>query len=235
MKKNKKIFILILLILIIFIFLNKNKFSNSAELNSQNIEIKTESDQTANTQSQTPASNDEKTLQEDPKITEKHTFTENELKEIQKLRSEAKMTLASNYAAMASFRAELNRYTTDLKSAGFMLSKSEISYKLGFLKQFHPAGDNNQNTNEDFHSEKNLTTDTFIGEKDSLSNQIFKYATGVENINLDDYSKYCKKGCTASANEFEILLVLPLPNSSQVDVWTINEKKVLEQVLDGTL
>ncbi len=66
----------------------------------------------------------------------------------------------------------------------------QLSYKLGFINQFHPAADTTQNTNEDLHSTKNLTTDTFIGETDSQSGQIFRYAEGAENVNLEEYSKY---------------------------------------------
>lgn len=95
------------------------------------------------------------------------------------------MSLASNYAAMIAFKAEWNRYTTDLRSAGFTPNKSELSYKQGFINQFQPADQADQNTNEDFHSTKNLTTDTFIGENDSQSEQIVRYAPGVKNVNLD--------------------------------------------------
>lgn len=239
MKKNKNVFILIFVILLFLVFLTQYKFTKTAEVKTQNIEVLAETHQPSNTQItneivKTAEPNNQKSNQVTPSAVEKHEFTANELKEIQKLRNEAKLSLASNYVAMISFKAEWNRYTTDLRSAGFTPNKSELSYKQGFINQFQPADKANQNTNEDFHSTKNLTVDTYIGEYDSQSEQIFRYAPGVENINLDDYSSYCKQGCSASANQFEILLVLPLPNSNKVDVWTINERKVMQQVLDGT-
>ena len=161
-------------------------------------------------------------------------WTAEEMKEIKRRRDNAKFALASTFTAMMSFKAEFDRYSTDLKSLGFSPMQSEMNYKLGFVHQFRPSGSDNNGTNEDWNSEINLTTDTFVGEVEPQSSQKYKYTPESEKIDMKDYAKYCVRGCTSSEGEFEILLVLPLPNSSRVDVWTVNERKEITQVLDGT-
>lgn len=230
------------LILVLIFFLAKCKFSKTANSDSLNIEVAVDSnqqlkEQIGNEHLKSPESTkpliNEKSSDVTSFVPEKNEFTTSELNEIEKLRSEAKMSLAANYTALKAFYAEWNRYTTDLKAMGFTPIKSELHFKLGFTKQFQPS-EANQNTNEDFSSTKNLSTDTFIGEKEAQSGQIFRYAPGLDSINLDEYSRYCERGCTATDKDFEILLILPLLNSKKVDVWVVNEKKEIIQVLDGT-
>jgi hypothetical protein len=241
-KKTKKVIISLFLISAFLIFLVKYYFSSSTNEDSQVVETTVESTE----QSKEIIDNEiinppviaepfvnVKPQEVSAAATAVNEFTADELKKIENMRSEAKMSLAANYTALMSFHAEWDRYTTDLKSMGFAPYRSELIYKLGFIKQFQPSEVANQNTNEDFNSTKNLTTDAFIGEKESQSGKVYRYAPELNNINLDEYSKYCQRGCTATDKEFEILLVLPLLNSGKVDVWIINEKKEIIQVLDG--
>ena len=181
-----------------------------------------------------PAITEKKYEEGAPKPKSEAKWSKEDLAEIQQRRSNAKFALASGFTAQFAFHAEYERYTTDLKSLGFVPMQNELNYKMGFINQFHPAADDNQSTHEDWDSTKNLTTDTFIGEPTDKPDQKFTYAPETNAINLHDYARYCERGCTASDQEFEMLVVFPLPHSDRVDVWIVNEKKEIQQVLDGT-
>ncbi len=150
-----------------------------------------------------------------------HALTADELDKVMQLRSQVKMALASGYTSMISFRAEYNRYSTDFRSIGFGPLGGSISYKIGFLAPYIPAGEEPTVVSE---NSNNMTSDFIEGQK---------YDPVSEKINLADFARHCERGCTANDSEFELIAVLPIPNSANADVWLINEKKEIKQVIDG--
>ena len=147
--------------------------------------------------------------------------TPEELDKITQLRSQVKMALSSGYTAMISFHAEYNRFSTDFRAMGFGPLGGSIPYKVGFLAPYVPTVTDPSLTSED---PNNMTSDFIDGQK---------YDPIGEKINLSDFARHCERGCTATDSEFEMIAVLPLPNSTSPDVWLINEKKEMRQVVDG--
>lgn len=148
--------------------------------------------------------------------------------EITKLRSQAKIGLAANYAAQKSFFAEYGRYTTDLYAVGWMPEENPLPYKAGFLQPAQPA---NLPANED---PRRLDTDALLRDPESPARSGRLYTPSAEAISLADLSGYCKLGCTASERSFELLVAFNLDDDATLDVWRITDKKELEQVVDDT-
>ncbi len=152
---------------------------------------------------------------------------------VKELRSMAKLQLASSYSAFKAFYVEYNRYTTDLKSAGWWPSTPVMGYRMGFVQPFYPG--EGLVINEDLKEDpRALENDILINQKDEIGQTTYSFDTNAEKLRLQDYAHLCEKGCSATEEEFEVLLVLPLGDTGKTDVWTINEKKELKLVLDGT-
>lgn len=124
---------------------------------------------------------------------------------IQQVRRKMKSTLVSIYAAQTTFFAEYNRYSVDFKETGFSLdmNSSKLDFKFGFI-----------DSDSDQYIEPN------------------QYSNLSKQFKLQDVRKFCKAGCTIRADGFEAIIATNLDNDSDLDVWTINEKKEMEHVFD---
>ena len=145
---------------------------------------------------------------------------------ITQLRSRAKLDLSALYTGQAAFFADHNRYSTDLVFIGWSPSQEQMDFKLGFLTEYRPAKLAVVNGTEEDPSR--LDSDEFLGGDDR-----YRYTSAAEPITLFDYEKFCRRGCTATKDTFEILVILPLGDSGKVDVWSINQDKKLLQLWDG--
>ncbi len=137
-----------------------------------------------------------------------------------------KLNLSTLYTGQASFFADYNRYSTDLVFIGWSPSQEQMDFKLGFLSEYRPAKLAVVNGTEEDPSR--LDSDEFLGGDDR-----YQYTRAAEPINLHDYEKFCRSGCTATKTSYEILVVLPLGDSGKVDVWSITHDKKLLQLWDG--
>ncbi len=151
--------------------------------------------------------------------------------EIKTLRQQAKGVLSSFYASQRAFHMEFNRYTTDLKAVGWSPNSGNMNYKLGFLSE--TKAQPTTETDRSFEDTRRMSTDDFDGE-DYTNIERFIYSREVAGLTLQEFARYCRKGCTSDQETFEIMLVLPLGDNRHVDVWLINEKKELVHVRDGT-
>jgi hypothetical protein len=150
--------------------------------------------------------------------------------EIKTLRQQAKATLSGFYSSQRAFYSEFHRYTTDLKAAGWTPNSGAMNYKLGFLVEGSlPASAEADRSMED---PRRMSTDNFDGE-DYTNQERFTYSREIAGVTLQEYAQYCKSGCTADSETFEIMLILPLGDYRHIDVWLINEKKELRHVRDG--
>lgn len=147
--------------------------------------------------------------------------------EVESVRQVAKSQLAGMYTAQRSFHAEFDRYTTDLTAMGYAFDEGEINAKIGFLREYSPP-DKIDELNE---NPENMNTDSLVASK---AGEVPKntYTDAASKISLDNLSGYCKRGCTANENEFEMLVAVPL-GGGRVDVWLVNSKKEMELVQDG--
>ncbi len=145
---------------------------------------------------------------------------------ITQLRSRVKLNLSTLYTGQASFFSDYNRYSTDLVFIGWSPSQEKMDFKLGFLNEYRPPRLAVVNGTEEDPSR--LDSDEFLGGDD-----LYQYTQSAEPISLQDYEKFCRRGCTATKTTYEILLILPLGDSGKVDVWSINQDKKLLQLWDG--
>jgi hypothetical protein len=156
-----------------------------------------------------------------------------DLETIKQMRSNAKANLASVYTALVSAQGEWGHYSTDLNAIGYAPNGNLMPFKLGFLSPYHPPIESSLNMGEPDQTTEFLTTDQFNNKIRSNSKEPTYYNDLADKIKLSDYAQYCKKECTATDNEFEVLLVLPLLDLQHVDVWTVNDRKEIIQVVDG--
>lgn len=143
---------------------------------------------------------------------------------IEKARASAKGRLFSAFAALKSYYYQNHRYTTDLDALGLQ-PMPPMNYKMGFLREF------NSTDLDQYERPTIMNTDKYIGRKITVS-ESFQYTPEADKISLDSLSGFCKHYCTATENDFEIILAYPLGND-RYDVWTINSNKELELVQDG--
>jgi hypothetical protein len=146
------------------------------------------------------------------------------------LRNQARSSLSAAYTAQRAFRAEFGRYTTDLKAAGWSPASFNLPYKMGFLSEFR-ANPNNDSIQIEEDPRLN-STDSFIGDRyDDLNS--YRYDDAANSLSLSEFQHYCRQGCTAGDDSFEMVLAIPLGDAQHTDVWLINEKKGIELVQDG--
>ncbi len=153
--------------------------------------------------------------------------------EIEKIREVSKSTLASIYTAESSYFAEWNRFTTDLKAAGFSNSTRILNTKFGFMHPFRTEDLSEESTGNEVPDR--TTSDFLLEEIDSQSNERFVYSEQLANLDLSQFEKYCENGCTASSEGFELILVALLGDEKNFDVWLINSKKEIKLIHDGVL
>jgi hypothetical protein len=137
--------------------------------------------------------------------------------------------LAAGYTAQKAFAAEFERYSSDLVAIGIEPQAPDVNFKMGFLSAL------SERAIEDAREKpERFSTDAFINNDSWGSNQKFRYTPEAEKISLESYARYCEHGCVASRNSFELMIAIPLDDKGHVDVWLMNEKKELKQVVDGT-
>lgn len=103
-------------------------------------------------------------------------------------------------------------------ATGFLPNQPIIKFKMGFLGDVQP---------------ERSSTDVLIGEMAAGTGERYRYSDEVRSLDLRDYSHYCKNGCNASKEGFEMLLVVPL-DAEHVDVWLVNDNKEMVLVKDGS-
>ncbi len=209
--KSKWIAVVVGIVLLFFILHKKSTPVMTEIENNNETEDTTPASKDQTKSTATTVSGDSTQVSPLPQASE---ISASDLEKIAQLRSQAKQALAASFTAEVSFRVEYNQYSTDLKAMGFYPMGNTLSYKAGFLSPYPTTS-----------AELNLSTDAYL--------ETSPYDTLARQINLADYAKYCERGCTANDGEFEMLLVLPLLNEKRVDVWLINEKKEMKQVVDG--
>lgn len=232
MNRKNIYFIILVLLLFIFLFFKKNKNQDSLVHLPTHIEnIETNQSKTQNPLVEKSKSTEVKSeiyYKDSVVLNQKqkdHTLTETE---INKLRSAAKIFMASSYAAQLSFFIENNYYTTDLVATG-LITDEQLSFKAGFLEP------SNTNTNDNPKiNPQQMTTDAFIGRKGVGNEGEINYRSFVSEVDLSSYKNFCQRGCSANESGFEMMIAVPLGNSNQIDVWLVNEKKEFILVQDGT-
>lgn len=154
-------------------------------------------------------------------------------KEVQRLRNEAKASLAGAFSSLRAFHSEYERYSTDFWAIGFKPSaieeKKPLDFKMGFLTQYDPE----QPLNSEVPAA--MITDTYMRVNENITNPNRdrpSYSDAAKEISLDNYRRYCQMGCTADRDRFEMILVVPV-GEGRNDVWLINDKKELVQACDG--
>jgi hypothetical protein len=145
------------------------------------------------------------------------------LQEIERIRSQVRVSFAGLYTGEKAFFAEYGRYTTDLALTGWIPPQTRMNFKLGFLSAYEP---------EKFlerESPRAMDSDSFAHERDPEMRERFEYSRGNAAINLQEYQTYCKEGCTANAKRFELIGVIDFGNGHR-EVWGINDRKELKQL-----
>lgn len=143
-----------------------------------------------------------------------------QLENAEKIRSSMKISLAALYGAQKSFFSEYGRYSTDFNELGYLPEEDTFTYKTGFLREFSP---------------KDATlTGRQISSFDALveGSKRKNFSEAMAAARLEDAARYCQWDCTASESHFEILSVANLDDDPDLDVWVINDKKVITQAHD---
>lgn len=148
--------------------------------------------------------------------------------DVQNARISMKATLNSIYIAEKAYFAEYARYSTDLLHLGWTPEGNPLVMKAGFLRPFQPA---NLAPEED---SRRLNTDIFLNDRNALdqSGKRYEYDTQAKSVELNSLTKYCQAGCTASADSFELIAASNLDDDPTLDIWVINERKILTQISD---
>ncbi|HEY8280797.1 MAG TPA: hypothetical protein VIH99_14295 [Bdellovibrionota bacterium] len=147
--------------------------------------------------------------------------------EVSKVRSDMKISLAAIYGAQKSFYSEYHRYSTDLRQIGYSPeSPQKLSFKTGFLAPFYPQ---NLNKTED---PRFRSFDDYVESDRSTPDQGIHYANGAESLDLSSAQHFCKQGCTADAEHFEVITAANLDNDPDLDVWILSETKTIVHVFD---
>ncbi|MCO5142595.1 MAG: hypothetical protein M9962_05855 [Oligoflexia bacterium] len=220
------VFGIILVMTVIFFALYHSKSTqNSIQENSSESNI----DDSAAESSFEPAQQEENErlveTQKNLKI-QKDEHKELTAKEIESIRREMKITLAAMYAAQKSFYSEFGRYSTDLLSIGYFPSDKEVKIKFGFLEPYVPS------TAARGEDPRRLDSDQLLASTKKEERWVYEKTS--KNIQLGDYRSYCANRCTASDRHFEVMVVAQFRDGSNPEIWTIDDKKNLLQISDGT-
>jgi len=148
-----------------------------------------------------------------------------------RIQAEIKGNLASMYVAQKAFHAEFGRYTTDLKAIGWDPRAGEVNVKIGFAEPAMGVSDlvDDESLESRLDSDyfTQLTTDPLSGEKVS-----YKYSKFGEDISLKNLSQYCRRGCSATSDRFEIMAVSKIGPNGEPDVWLIDDDKNIIHVTE---
>jgi hypothetical protein len=151
---------------------------------------------------------------------------------VKNLRAMAKASLSGFYSAQRAYFAEFGRYTTDLKTAGWLPDKAQMEYKAGFLREGKPNKFND--FGRQLEDPRRMNSDAFLGEKYDRENY-YAYSDQAAVISLDQFAQFCEKDCSANELGFEMILAVPLDGAGRVDVWRVNQNKEIVLVQDGLI
>lgn len=125
------------------------------------------------------------------------------IEKVQQVRSSMKVSLAAIYAAQMAYQSEYEGYSSDLNAIGFRIDDGPQDFKVGFPE-----------SNSDMILGKSTYTDL------------------AKNINFQDLLRHCLHGCTSSKDQFEVIVASNLDADDDLEVWVINERKEMIQVID---
>lgn len=145
---------------------------------------------------------------------------------VEKIRYETKVLVASIYGAQRQFFLKHGRYTTDLIATGWSPDVRFNNERVGFLTPYFPRklleGEN----------PKFMSTDDFLRLEEHERGSKGEYSKSAQGISLEKLRKYCQAGCTASEKHFEVIGAMNLDADSDLDIWLINDKKQIVQLVD---
>jgi hypothetical protein len=133
------------------------------------------------------------------------------------IQSEMRRVLSAIWMAEKSFWETHHRYTTDLEELGYLPDPGELHAKGGFLRPFIPPNPE-ERERPDF-----MTFDEY--QRDPMYHDI-RFAREAASVQLEEASRFCHEGCSATSSSFEFVVASRI--GEKLDVWTINEKKVVE-------
>lgn len=146
--------------------------------------------------------------------------------QVAKKRDQMKSALASVYTAELAYRAEYDRFSTDLGALGYRPDEGELGFKVGFAEAFDPGPLNEGEV------PTRKTTDAYLGEKDETGQPYFKYDPYASSADLTQYANRCRTGCTARVDSFEVMAATNLDDDPTQDVWIIDSQKNLIHLVD---
>ncbi len=136
-----------------------------------------------------------------------------------------KVSLAALYAGQKSFFAEYSRYSTDFLALGYS-PEGSLKHKTGFLRPYNPK----EATSPTEQSGRQiLSTDELndLYEREQGPNKLFSITPEAKKISLEMAARFCRNGCTADGEHFEIFAVANLDEDPDLDVWLIDETKTI--------
>ncbi|MBS1970093.1 MAG: hypothetical protein JSU04_07280 [Bdellovibrionales bacterium] len=142
----------------------------------------------------------------------------------QKVYSEIKVQLSSLYTAEKAFYAEYNRYSSDLKTIGWLPDPGEMNIKVGFAE----ASVGEVNDGED--PEGRMDSD-FL-QAISVPDASYGYSKWAQGLSLKNLSGQCRNGCRASEHRFEIMAVSRTGPGGEPEVWVMNDDKEMIKVTE---
>jgi hypothetical protein len=149
-------------------------------------------------------------------VSEKKLKTPREANEAAQLQSEMKIALSALWGAEKSFFSEYHRYSTDFNQIGYVPDEGRLLHaKVGFLRPFNPS---HPNPNE---RPDNMSTESLH----EANPDAYSFSPEASEVTLADAARYCHEGCTASDTGFELVVVSKL--NGRLDVWTLNDRKVM--------
>lgn len=146
-------------------------------------------------------------------------------------RAQIKASLAGLYTAQRAFHAEFDRYSTDLMALGWTPASATLPGYIGFTQAFEGAGEVDLPGGlPDGEIPTRLSTHSFVDRK-ADNDRTYRYDSH-SNVPISDLDRYCRRGCSASRDRFEMIAAFNLDADPTLDVWLINESKELIHVVD---
>ncbi len=142
------------------------------------------------------------------------------------IRNQMKVALSEIYMAQKSYQAEKEHYTGDLMALQWTPGNPKMKFKIGFVQAYSAAEELGENS-------RLLDSDSFLNEK-TQSGENYEYTETADGIRLADLLKYCQYGCSAEDDHFEAIAAANLDDDPTLEVWLMNDKKEIIQVIDDT-
>lgn len=143
-------------------------------------------------------------------------FNETQIKEI---REHIQMLLKRSQSAQRGNFDEIERFSTDIFFSGMPTPKfKNIIY--GFLEPYLVEPSQGEDPRR--------LDSTFL----KPLNQLETFPVPQAAFSLSSLKQYCQKGCSATANTYEIILAVNLDADPDLDVWTTDESREIKHVHD---